>query len=539
MVTAWKRWFKQPRRWVAALLVLATQPFAGVAALDELAVQIRSGDTLIGISQRYLEQPARWPELKRLNRLGNDRRLRPGALLRIPLGWLRWSELTAEVVYVNGAVTGSLGPLAAGMRLKAGDSFDTGTQGTLTLRLSDGAIVVFAPMTQAGLGVAREAPATGIRATVIDLQSGSAESTVTPPASRFEIRTPRVVTAVRGTRFRVAADADTSRHEVLSGQVAVTASGQDEVRVAQGQGVRSDAGRLGALVTLLAAPDLSGVAPVVERTAQRIEVAPLPGARAWRWQVADDAAFTRLLQDAKTPTPVWLLTGLADGDYFLRVRAADEQALEGNEAQMALAVRARPEPPLHIAPPSGASVVAGSALVWAELAEAQAYHLQVAHDAQFKDLLLDRAGIIGARVTMEPAWTPGRYYWRLATQRKDGTRGPFGDAATFTILAPSSVAPPELGDAGLRLTWSGPAGFSHRVQLSTQADFSGATFDQVVSGASLELPKPPAGTYHVRTQVVLPDGSVGAWSSTQRFEVPQKPASWQWPWLLLFLLPFL
>ena len=75
------------------------------------------------------------------------------------------------------------------------------------MRFSDGALVVFAPMTKATLGVSREASAAGIRSTRIDVQGGAVDSTATPlkeSGSRFEIRTPRVVTAVRGTRFRVA-----------------------------------------------------------------------------------------------------------------------------------------------------------------------------------------------------------------------------------------------------------------------------------------------------------------------------------------------
>ncbi len=537
-VTGWSRLLKPLRCWLP-LLVVAAQLFTSAVAQDELALEVRPGDTLIGISQRYLDLPERWPELKRLNRIANDRRLRPGSQLRIPLDWLRWSELPAEVVYVNGVVTGGNGPLAAGMRLKAGDSFDTGAQGALTLRLPDGAIVVFAPMTQAGLGVSREALGTGIRATSIELRSGSAETTATPlkaPASRFEIRTPRVVTAVRGTRFRVAADGEVSRHEVLAGQVVVTGAAPDPLSVAQGQGVRADAGRFGAVVPLLGGPDLSTLPQRIERIAQPLQIAPMAGAVGWRWQVAADAVFTQLLQDVKTSAPVWLLTGLPDGDYHLRVRAADAQELEGNETQVMVSIRARPEPPLQIAPPEGASVVAGAQLVWAELPGAPGYHLQVARDARFTDLLLDRAGVVGSRVSIDTAWPPGQYHWRVATQRPDGTRGPFGDAGRFTVLAPSMIAPPELGEGGLRLAWSGPAGFSHRVQLSHEANFSTTAYDQVVSGASLVLPSPKAGIYYVRTQIVLADGGAGPWSAVQRFEVPQ-----QHPWwlLLLLLLPML
>ena len=152
---------------LAGLLFLPSSGFAANAA-DDLTVPIASGDTLIGISQRFLQDPQRWPELKRYNRIPQDRRLQPGSSLRIPLAWVRWSELTAEDVFVQGIVLGAGKPLVEGMQLKAGDSFDTGTSGSLTLRLSDGATVVFPPNTQAGLGVSRE-----VAGTPLTLASGA------------------------------------------------------------------------------------------------------------------------------------------------------------------------------------------------------------------------------------------------------------------------------------------------------------------------------------------------------------------------------
>ena len=533
--------------WPMAMLLLVPRLPLAAPAQDVLDLAVRQGDTLIGISQRYLDSPLRWRELKRLNRVANDRHMRPGTQLHIPVEWLRWSELSAELVYVNGTVIGNAGPLAAGMRLKAGDGFDTGAQGSLTLRFSDGAIAVFGPGTKAGLEVSREAAGdAGLRATRIDLRQGAVETTVTPltrPASRFDIRTPRVVTAVRGTRFRVAAQDEVSRHEVVSGLVSVAGAATAPLDIGPGQGVRAEAGLPGALTRLLPAPDLSGLPTRVERVAQPLLLPSMPQAVGWRWQVAADGGFTRLLLDVKTASPAWVLTGLSDGGYYLRVRAADAQELEGSESQLAFTLAARPEPPLRISPPDGARVPAGASLTWAEVADASSYHLQLARDANFADLVLDRPGLAGNRLPLDVSLPPGRYYWRLATQRPDGSRGPFGDPGAFTVLEPSSVAAPELGSGGLHLAWSGPAGFAHRVQVSVDPGFSTTEFDQVVQGASLDLPSPKPGTYQVRTRIVLPDGSSGPWSAVQRFEVPApapaREPSRPWYLLLLLLLPLL
>ncbi len=541
---------------VASLLFVLPLSHAA-SAPNEFTLVIAQGDTLIGVSQRFLDDPARWPELKRLNRIKTDKRLKPGSRLRIPLDWLRWTERTAEIVFVQGAVAGVVSgasvSLAAGMQLKAGDSFDTGASGALTLRLYEGATVVFPPQTQAGLGRLREVPGTGLQATTVELNKGSADTIVVPlknPASRFEIRTPRVVTAVRGTHFRVTAEGDISRHEVVTGGVAVFASPTRETSLKEVQGLRAEGASLGTPVRLLPAADVSGVPVRIERIAQSVSVPPLADAQGWRWQVASDAAFTRLLQDERTAAPTWLVTGLADGDYHLRVRAADGQALEGLDARQAFALRARPEPPVLRSPGAAARVAGQTELVWAEGLNAPAYQVQVARDDRFADMVLDQSPVVGPKLDMGAALAPGQYHWRVATLRAPGTqgpfaegpRGPFGDSASFTVLPPSVMAPPQMGTEGVQLSWSGPAGYPHKVQISRDVSFASRQLDQLVPGARLDLPTPAPGTYFVRAQVVLPEGVVGVWSSPQTFTVPQvveAPRPFPWGLLLLLLLPLL
>ena len=85
--------------------------FAGCAATAHAAddsdanleLTIRQGDTLIGISQQYLANPADWRRLQRTNRIANPRRLTPGPVLRIPLTMLRAEGKRAEVVSVAGS----------------------------------------------------------------------------------------------------------------------------------------------------------------------------------------------------------------------------------------------------------------------------------------------------------------------------------------------------------------------------------------------------------------------------------------------------
>ena len=116
---------------LAARCLLACPVGFALPGLAQESVQlaVRSGDTLIGISQRYLDDPGRWPQLQRLNRVANPRRMPVGRMLTLPLDWLRWTELPAEVLFVLGGATVNAAPLSAGLQLKSGDRLDTGAQG--------------------------------------------------------------------------------------------------------------------------------------------------------------------------------------------------------------------------------------------------------------------------------------------------------------------------------------------------------------------------------------------------------------------------
>lgn len=525
-------------RWPAKLLLVTLLALPLVSrAEDDIVLTVRPGDTLIDISQRYLDQSHRWPALKKHNRIGDELRLRPGSRLRLPVAWLHWAPGRAEVVSVQGQVLGNRGPLSRGAFVAEGEQIDTGKSGLLTLRFRDGATVAFPPGTRVRLGSLHEIPGQPLSRTAIEIESGSAESRVPSlgkSGSQFEIRSPRIVTAVRGTRFRVGADGASSRHEVLEGSVQVAGAG-NRALLQPGQGVRADAGQVGAPVPLLPPPELSALPATITRTVTRLATPPLSGATAWRWQVAADADFVHLLKDEKTAQPNWVLTDLADGDLYLRLRGIDAAGIEGLDAVRPLAVRARPEPPVMLAPAPDRPVAGAAVLRWTAAEGAASTHLQIARDAEFAQVVVDQPRVSAARLTLDAPLPPGDYYWRLASRRADDYRGPFTDSVRFRQLAPSTIAAPEFDDDKLRLSWSGPDDLRYILQLAGDAEFSRPILETDVEGNRYILATPDAGTYFVRTRPLLPDGATGQWSATQGFDVPGS-APW---WLLLLLLPVL
>jgi hypothetical protein len=517
-------------RLLAFVLGLPALLAASAAQAEDAALIVHPGDTLISIAQRYLDRPERWRAVKTLNAIPDEYRLVPGSRVRLPARWLKWTGGEAEAINVQGSPSVNGAPLASGMRLAQGDTVDTGADGIVTLRTGAGASIVLAPGTRIRLGVLQRVVGMPVDRTAVELQAGSTENQVPSlkgTASRFEIRTPRVVTAVRGTRFRVAAAGASSRHEVVEGKVDVAGS-KGRASLAPGQGLLADGGRVGRPVGLLSAPNTTGLPARIERTVARLSVPAMNGAAAWRWQLSADAAFTQVIRNVRTATPEWFLAGVPDGDYFIALRAVDAAGLEGRDVVAAIAVRARPEPPLMLRPAAGGMVVGRAALAWAEAADAAASHLQVARDAGFAEVVVDEPAL--ARRDFAADLPPGDYWWRLASRRADGYRGPFGDAVRFRILAPTEMAPPTLTEDSLSLAWSGPADLRYRLQLAGDEGFAQPRETREVDGVHATLPLPPAGVWYARTQPQFPDGSAGPWSAVQRIEVPASP------WLLLLML---
>ena len=109
--------------------------------------------------------------------------------------------------------------LAEGTRLQVGPN------GFVTVRLADGSIVKVSAQSDVQLRQLRRRGRAGSVQSVVEIQRGSVESSVAPSTDasrRFEVRTPRAVTSVRGTRFGVAlSESGDTTAAVLQGAVAV------------------------------------------------------------------------------------------------------------------------------------------------------------------------------------------------------------------------------------------------------------------------------------------------------------------------------
>jgi len=343
-----------------------------------------------------------------------------GSKLRIPEGWLRVEPRFARVLAVQGDVTVDGRPLAAGETLPGGARLRTGAEAFVTLLMPDDSRLTVQPGSLARLDKVQGFRGFDGQDTRVFLERGRLETVVTAqrgPAARYQVRTPTAVVGVRGTAFRVGSDmaAGSAQAEVTGGEVRMNSLGVGPATaLPAGFGVVARAGApIPAPRPLLTAPRLDGVPAVLERVAMQLPFAAVEGAVCYRAQLARDEAFNELVADGVFDASPARFAGLPDGDYRLRVRAIDDAGLEGFDASRAVALRARPEPPLS-------AVSSAARLSWQRVPEAAGYRVQVSRDTAFSDLAGEWDSTTPAVDTGLP---PGAYFWRVATLRGDGRRG--------------------------------------------------------------------------------------------------------------------
>lgn len=512
--------------------------------------RIQSGDTLIALTAAYLQPGHHWRELQQLNRVANPLRLQPGSTLRMPLAWLAREAAVAEVIFVKGQVLlnregGAEQALQTGMTLRSGDRLQSAAQASASLRFADGSRLLIPPESALSLEQLLVYGRSAIPAVQLRLMRGGADSQVRPNPGRlplYEIRTPSANLGVRGTEFRVqVADEQHTRMAVLQGLVGASPAmspGPDskprsEQRVAAGQGLLAAQGEPLQTRALPAAPVLGTQPTLQERLPLRFAWPGAVGVTAWRVQVFARQDFDRLLLDSLSREPSAQWPDLPDGDYTLRVRALDVSGLEGLASEHDFRLKARPEPPLLQAPAADARPYGERIeLRWTLNTAARAYRLQLASDAEFKQMLQDLPALNGSSHTL--SLPPGHYHWRIASLAAD--QGPFSDGQRFE-LRPLPPAPPpaepQLDGDALQLRWSAQAGVArYELQMADDEGFTQQLQTWQSDKPAVSLPRPGHGRHFLRVRGLDADGQPGPWGQAQLIEVPWP----RWPWLLPLLL---
>jgi len=523
-----------------ALALCAALAHGGALAQPlDIEHQVQRGDTLEALSTHYLGTPRLWPQLQRHNQVANPRHLQPGSVLHIPMQLLPLGS--AEVTFVQGEATvtaptnASATTLQAGQPLPEGARVQVAPNSFVTVRLADGTLIRVHADSDLQLQQLRRRGRAGDAQSVLELRRGSVETSVpanSGGARRFEIRTPKASTSVRGTRFSVALTGDErALTAVTEGTVAVQPHATRQgASIPAGQGVVVAAdGELGAPQPLLPAPDLSAL-PAAVHDADFLSLAlpPVAAAVAYQVRVARDADFTTVVRDGAFSGPQARMRAVDDGSYHLAVRAVDSTGLPGLVAQRTITVKAHPVPPLYQAPPQGATISRTQGeLLCTPVLGAVRYRIQVATDAAFTAPALDetRDQQCGAQVQ---ALAPGNYFWRAASVRElpggGGDQGPYAPAQPFSVAnnpnAPDAAAL-QVGNEGpaLQLRWPGGSGQSYRLQLASSQDFAALLMDERLGTAAWTAASLAPGEYFVRIQTRDPSGLESEFSTPRLIHV--------------------
>ncbi len=330
--------------------MLAMALAAGVHGVPNTSVTpvghytVRKGDTLISLERKGLVGRDAVVTIMRVNHIKSPRFLPIGQVLEIPRNVLRDEGSYASVESFSGPVTLSVGgqtlATRAGVAIGEGARIRTGRNGFVTLRLRDDTAITLPSQTDFTIARLRRILLTGAVERQFVLGNGRAHSTVTPmpaPDSEFRVVTPVSVAAVRGTDFQVEfADATQSAVTAVGeGRVAVAAqaTGTADARksdlVTAGLGLAIAQGKMGAPTPLLAAPGLEDPGKVQTGENLAFRLAPVPGASAYRAQIARDAGALDVIAETQVADPALVFDPIVAGSWFLRVSAVDGQGIEG------------------------------------------------------------------------------------------------------------------------------------------------------------------------------------------------------------------
>lgn len=500
-------------------------------------IRVVTQDSLIGICRKYLVQPEKWRQVARLNRLSNPDLIRPGQTVRLPLDMLKGVVADGTVELIRGTVLVRaprqddwLTP-ALHDRIAAGSALKTGADSDVEIRFADGTTFTMRENSELTVVQSVEGPLHLLRS--LRLTAGKVISRIqsaTGRASRYEVETPSVLAAVRGTSYRVSLDeARTTRVESLEHAIDVSSQGAS-VLLPEGTGTVVPVNeRPAPPVSLPAPPEPEALAPVYGDRVSTIRFSPVAGAAGYRVVLAEDPEGKRALRTALIAADEpFTFEGVADGSYVLLATTIDRTGLEGPPlAPRSLVVRRKPLPPSIVQPVQDATVPEMPLKVqWHHVVGASSYQIQV---ASTPDVSAEAVFSGDTRQTVQilKELTAGSYWLRARSLAEDGYAGDWSEARAFSMVKSQAPAlnKPAGDDENLYLQWETlPGAAAYHLQIARDDSFREPVVEKTVKETKLVLADDLApGRYAVRVSGLDAEGAAGGFSTTGVFEVEKKP----------------
>lgn len=540
--------FPQIVKKIIRILLISAGLFSMSAVFSqEWIYTVRKGDTLWSISIDYLIDTTYAKRVQKLNKVSDPWHLLPGTELKIPEQWIRLFPALVRVHNLQGkasllsAGSNQLENLENGSIVLPGDTVITQKNSSLVLAFLDGSEILLLENSRLKIEQLKLLEYTGASTSMLKLEKGHIETHVTPnesPVRKFQIYTPASVTSVRGTDYRINAQAKTSKTsmEVVEGKVDVKGKKKKRtIKTGFGTVTVKDQDPLPP-IELLPAPNLTSVPSLFNQVPVKFNLPELDKEQTYRVQIAKKKAFKNILFNDVFDISTIRGPDLPDDDYFIRIRAIDEHQLEGLNNQKKITINARPESPFLIKPSEGIGFLLEETpeFSWSEGLDVDNYHFQIAKDPEFSQIILDESSLQDTSITVDNKMILGKYYWRVAAKDHQGD-GPFSDPQMFRRIPPAPLMEaPEITEDSLTIrSRKGLPGQQYHFQMSESEDFSEILVDKQTNEPKLTIDKPDSGSYFVRVQTIDADGFIGPYASPQKISIPY---NFKW---MLSLLPLL
>jgi hypothetical protein len=405
-----------------ALLPVGIGLCAPVLADDYLRYQVVRGDTLIEFGQKYLERPLDYRIVQRTNRITDPQTMPVGKILSIPRSLLKYDRAVARLATVRGDVL--ISPSATtqaktGQTLVEGQAIQTGPGSSASLLLADGSRISLPSNSRLKIIRLRRYALESALDYDFEVQRGEARSRVVPHKSkndRYQVRTPKAISAVRGTDFQTRYDETSGRDfaEVDDGALIVALPVGKETAVAAGNGLAVQPDGSSVAEAMLPAPELEGAGRLQKDSSVSFAL-PTAQAGAYRLAIAADSGFHDRVADLVAQGPLAEFGALADGNYFLRARAVSANGIEGLPATYAFKRRLN-----NIRAAAEASAT-GWVFKWD--GEGQGlirYQFQLHKGSTDAAPMVDELALEGRQIILSDL-APDNYFWRVgAVQYVDG-----------------------------------------------------------------------------------------------------------------------
>lgn len=423
---------------IHTLILLLTLSFSALAAeVDEgkiphqkAAVEyffhtVLPGQSLSAVINQCCQPGVHYRELARYNGIKDVNHVMPGDVLKIPVTLLKTTPAPIKIMVLSGDVTIQHHTQSAFVKLNAddqvveGDLIKTGVKSIAKLRFANDSVLNLQPNSTVGIEISQQVTQTKTIRVKLKLNQGRAEVHANPEhhaGDQFEVETPSAVAVVRGTKFRVAANGDIGIQETLEGSVGF-ATAKQSVIVNRGFGTVAEKGKAPLTPQALpATPSINGFANQFDFLPIAFNLNQQADARVIFAQVSKDNTFENLVLEQSVVVNGGAkniaFNDLADGQYFLKLRAQDAQGLQGRDTVHPFVVDVLPLPPTEL---RSEKTFIGHELSWTEMSGSNGYIVQVASDVGFNDVLVEKTLIYHSYYLTEGLPESGAY-WRVALQ---------------------------------------------------------------------------------------------------------------------------